>query len=28
LKLSDRILVVDPTSRAGVAMIPRYRLLP
>jgi hypothetical protein len=28
LKLSDRILVVDPTSRAVVAMIPRYRLLP
>jgi hypothetical protein len=28
LKLSDRILLVDPTSREVVAMIPRYRLLP
>jgi hypothetical protein len=28
LKLSDRILVVAPTSREVVAMIPRYHLLP
>lgn len=28
LKLSDRLLVVDPSSREVVAMIPRYHLLP
>jgi hypothetical protein len=28
VKLADRILLVDPTSRTVVAMIPRYRLLP
>jgi hypothetical protein len=28
VKLDDRILLVDPASRAVVAMIPRYRLLP
>ncbi|HEY7244772.1 MAG TPA: hypothetical protein VH678_12935 [Xanthobacteraceae bacterium] len=28
LKLSDRILVVEPTTREVVAMIPRYHLLP
>jgi hypothetical protein len=27
VKLDDRILVVDPTSRIVVAMIPRYKLL-
>jgi hypothetical protein len=27
VKLDDRILVVDPSSRTVVAMIPRYRLL-
>jgi hypothetical protein len=28
VKLDDRILLVEPASRAVVAMIPRYRLLP
>jgi hypothetical protein len=28
MKLNDRILLIDPASRAVVAMIPRYRLLP
>src|SRR5262245_57541057 len=27
LKLEDRIVLVDPTTRVVVAMIPRYRLL-
>ena len=28
VKLDDRILVINPTARTVVAMIPRYRLLP
>jgi hypothetical protein len=28
VKFDDRIVVVDPASRAVVAMIPRYKLLP
>jgi hypothetical protein len=28
VKFEDRIVVIEPTSRAVVAMIPRYRLLP
>jgi hypothetical protein len=28
LKLEDRILLVEPSSRIVVAMIPRYKLLP
>jgi hypothetical protein len=28
VKFDDRILIVNPSSRLVVAMIPRYRLLP
>jgi hypothetical protein len=28
VKFDDRILIVDPSSRLVVAMIPRYKLLP
>jgi hypothetical protein len=28
VKFDDRIVVVDPASRAVVAMIPRYKLVP
>lgn len=28
VKFEDRIVVIEPTTRAVVAMIPRYRLLP
>jgi hypothetical protein len=28
VKFDDRIVVVEPASRAVVALIPRYRLLP
>ena len=28
MKLEDRILLIEPSSRVVVAMIPRYRLLP
>jgi hypothetical protein len=28
VKMDDRILVINPTARTVVAMIPRYRLLP
>jgi hypothetical protein len=28
MKLEDRILLIEPSSRLVVAMIPRYKLLP